>query len=1036
MNGLIRFSMRRVAAMIIMIALLFGVGMFSGSSLKMEMMPNIKAPYVSITTTYAASPQDVMNDITKPIEERINNMQGIETITSTSSDNISNILVKLKDSEDEEEKKREIESLLSDLNLPDSASKPKAATFGFSSIPSYYTALNAKDMSQLELDKLYKDVIKPGFESINGIDHIDSIGQRETKLDIRLDVDVLNSYGLTPSEVSQAIRAGLAGGAIGTVEFNGQTQMARITGDMKSLYNFKNMEIMNSSGQTVLLGEVAEITAITDSEYISRMDGQVAIGINLYKTGDANVVDFSAQATKLINQWQEQYPGISFKKVYDSADDVKSSLSGLLREGIIGMVLAAAMILFFLRNVRMTLIVLVSIPLSILLTLILMHAFNITLNIMTLGGMFIAVGRIVDDSIVVIENVYSNLEKAQERNESVVLMATKQVAMAITSSTLVTAAVFLPIGLVSGVIGQLFRPFAITVSCALLASLLVALTVIPMLSKLLVLKNVGKGGHTEHTDGKLNSIYKKILLWSLTHRVKTIVFSIVFFLVSIIGTVPFLPLTFMPEGEGSKQVSFNIKLPYETSLESTDLQVQQIEKLLQEAKDPNGDELFTFYQSLVGYDGTNNRVPYFAQIIAEVNGNATGEEVRKEYVKKINLMLPKGSELKEDSLGGGDGFGTTDFSYALQGDDQELLERGAQLVMDKLKDFPELTGVNSTMGDAKKEVNIAVSHTKAQQFGLSAAQIQSAVRAWIWKENLGDLRFDNVLYRTTLQLAEHHKNSLEQLGKIPIQSPTGQTVYLNEVADIKEVQARVALNRENLKQHIKITANIKADNKAAVSVQVGAELAKLQLPEGVNTQVSGVTDDIMKSFTEMFVAMGIAIGIVYLIMVLAFGNASTPFAILFSLPLAVIGGLIGLLITSETLNVTTLIGFMMLIGIVITNAIVLLDRAQQLLHEGMTVRNAIVEAGMVRLRPIIMTAGATIAAMLPLAIGLFHSESGGASLVSKGLAIVVIGGLTSSTLLTLVVVPVIYETLELWKTKLSNWSSRDRKSVDKAKVDV
>jgi len=1022
--------------MIIMVVLLFGVGVYSGSSLKMEMMPNIKTPYVSITTTYAASPQDVMNDITKPIEERINNVQGVEHITSTSSDNMSNVMVKLRESEDEEEKKREIESLLSDLYLPEGASKPKAATFGFSSYPSYYMALSAQDMSQLELDKLYKDIIKPGLESINGIDHIDSVGQRETKLDIRLDVDVLNAYGLTPSEVTQAIKANLAEGAIGTVEFNGQTQMARITGDMKSLYNFKNMEIKNSSGQIVLLGEVAQIKAITDSEYISRMDGNVAIGINLYKLGDANIVDFSSQTTTMIEQWEKQYPGISFQKIFDSADDVKSSLSGLLREGVIGMVLAAAMILFFLRNVRMTLIVLVSIPLSILLTLILMHAFHITLNIMTLGGMFIAVGRIVDDSIVVIENVYSNLEKAQERNESVILLATKQVAMAITSSTLVTAAVFLPIGLVSGIIGQLFRPFAITVSCALLASLLVALTIIPMLSKLLVLKKVGNVKHEEHTDGKLNRFYKKVLLWGLTHRVKTLVFSIIFFLVSIIGTVPFLPLTFMPDGEGSRQISFNIKLPYETSLESTDLQVQEIEKLLQEGKDSNGDKRFTFYQSLVGYDGSGNQLPYVAQIVAEVNENSSGEEVRKEYVKKINTLLPKGSELKEDSLGGGNGFGTTDFSYALQGDDQELLETGAQLVMDKLKDFSELTGVKSTMGDAKKEVNIAVSQTKAQQFGLSNAQIQSVVRAWIWKESLGDLRFDNVLYKTTLQLAEHNKNSLEQLGKIPILAPTGQTVYLNEVADIKEIQARVALNREDLKQHVTITANIKSDNKAAVSILVSAELAKLQLPEGVNTQVSGVTDDIMKSFSEMFVAMGVAIGIVYLIMVLAFGNASTPFAILFSLPLAVIGGLIGLLITKETLNVTTLIGFMMLIGIVITNAIVLLDRAQQLLQEGMTVRNAIVEAGMVRLRPIIMTAGATVAAMLPLAIGLFHSDSGGASLVSKGLAIVVIGGLISSTVLTLVVVPIIYETLELWKTKLSDWRNRDRKSVQKAKVEV
>ncbi len=1027
MNGLIRFSMKRIAAMMIMMALLLGVGMFSASSLKMETMPNISIPYVVIVTSYGAAPQDVMTDITKPIEEKIANLRGVDLISSVSSDNVSNITVKLKDSEDPEEKKREIESLLSDLVLPEGAAKPRAMTFGFSSFPAYYLALDAGDtMSQLELNKLYKDTIKPGFESISGFDHLDSIGQRETTLDIRLDVDVLNAYGLDPNQVSQSIRAGLTEGALGTVKFDGKSQMARLTGEIKSLYDFKNMEIMNSAGQTMLLGEVAEIKAVTESKFIARMDGNAAIGINLYKTSDANAVDFSSAANKMIAQWEQEYPGISFKKIYDAADDVKSSISGLLREGLIGMILASVMILVFLRNVRMTLIVLVSIPLSILLTLILMHGMNITLNIMTLGGMFIAVGRIVDDSIVVIENVYTNLEKAQERNESVILMATRQVAMAITSSTLVTAAVFLPIGLVSGQIGQVFRPFAITVSCALMASLLVALTVIPMLTKMMVLRSTKAGsGHTEHTDGKVTTFYKKVLLWSLTHRVKTMLLAIGFLIVSVIGTLPFIPLTFMPESEGSKQVSFTVKLPYETSLESTDLQVQQIEAMLQEAKDEQGASLFTFYESQVGYDGSETQAPYYAQILAEVNENADPVKVRKEFNERISALLPKGSKTEDAALTGGDGFSGADFSYALQGDDQTMLEQGAQLVLEKLKDFPEIANVKTTISDAKTEVNIAVNHAMAQQFGLTSAQIQSAVRAWIWKEELGDLRFDNVLYKTTLQLAEHHKNSLEQLGKIPMQTPTGQTVYLNEVATLKEAPAPVSLHRERLKQLVKIEASIKSENKAVVSILVSEELDKLQLPEGVSTQVSGVTDDIAKSFTEMFVAMIVAIGIVYLIMVLAFGNASTPFAILFSLPMAVIGGLIGLLVTGESLNVTTLIGFMMLIGIVITNAIVLLDRAQQLLAEGMTVRSAIVEAGMVRLRPIIMTAGATIAAMLPLAIGMFHSGAN-VSLVSKGLAIVVIGGLTSSTLLTLVVVPVVYETLEVWKAKLSRAGRRDR----------
>ncbi|RXZ82977.1 efflux RND transporter permease subunit [Paenibacillaceae bacterium] len=1034
MNGMIRFSMKRIAAMMIMIALLFATGLFSASSLKMETMPNISVPYVVIVTAYEASPQDVMIDITKPIEEKIENLRGVEQISSVSSDNVSNITVQLKESEDPEEKKREVESLLSDLMLPEGASKPSAMTFGYSSFPAYYLALNAGDMSQLELDKLYKDIIKPGFESINGIDHIDSVGERQTTLDIRLDVDVLTAFGLDPSQVSQTIRAALSEGAIGTVKFDGKTQMARITGDIKSLHSFRQMEITNNAGQTMLLGEVAQIKAVTESKFIARMDGNSAIGINLYKTSDANAVDFSNQANRMIAEWEQKYPGISFKSIYDAADDVKSSINGLLREGFIGMVLASIMILLFLRNVRMTLIVLVSIPLSILLTLILMQYMNITLNIMTLGGMFIAVGRIVDDSIVVIENVYSNLERAHEKNESVILMATRQVSMAITSSTLVTAGVFLPIGFVSGPVGQLFRPFAITVSCALLASLLVALTVIPMLTKLLVLRKI-KDGHSDHTKGRTVSFYKKLLVWSLTNRIKTMLLAGIFLIVSIIGTLPFIPLTFLPDGEGSRQISFDIKLPYETSLESTDLQTQQIEALLREAKDDKGNPLFTFYEALVGYNGTDTQAPYYAQILAEVNETADTKAVRAAYSERVLAMLPKGSEIMANALEGGDGLGSTDYSYALQGDDQELLEQGAQLITEKLKDFPEITNVKTTVSDAKTEVNIAVSHTKAQQFGLSAAYIQQVVRSWIWKEELGDLRFDNILYKTTIQLAEHHKNSLEQLGKIPLHTASGQTVFLNEVATLQEEAAPVAINRENLKQLVKITASIDSANKALVSAQVSAELDKIELPEGVSTQISGVSDDIQKSFTEMFVAMIVAIGIVYLIMVLAFGNASTPFAILFSLPLAIIGGMIGLLITNESLNVTTLIGFMMLIGIVITNAIVLLDRAQQLLAEGRTVREAIIGAGMERLRPIIMTAGATIAAMLPLALGMFHSAEG-ASLVSKGLAIVVIGGLTSSTLLTLVVVPVVYETLELWKAKLSGWVRRDRKPAGKAKLEA
>jgi multidrug efflux pump subunit AcrB len=1016
MKGIIGFSMKNVSAVIIAIALLFGGGIYAATTLKVENMPDVSFPIVMITTSYPAPPKDVMDEVTKPIEDKLANVEGLDLLSSTSSDNMSMIIAQFEQSVDVDEKKQEIDSLLQDVRLPGTAARPKAATFGFASIPAMYLAVYAGDgMSQTELDKLYKDEIGPGFESIKGVDHIDSVGERETSVDIQLSADTLSSYGLTPSQVSGAIKSALSNGAIGSVEFDGNAKMARVTGDLDSLYSLENLEIASPKGQTLLLKELAQIKAVSESEFIARIDGKPAVGIHLYKTSDANAVDFSDAANELIAKWEQQLPNVTFKKVYDSADDVRESISGLLKEGIIGAVLASLMILLFLRNVRMTLIVLVSIPLSVLITLLLMSYFGITLNIMSLGGMFIAIGRIVDDSIVVIENTFTNLQKAQERNESVILNATRQVAMAITSSTLATVGVFAPIGMVSGIVGGFFRPFAVTVACALLASLLVALTVIPMMAKLLVLRSGKIGHHDENAKSKLTTLYERALTWSLSHRIKTLLVSGLLFVVTVAVTVPMLKVAFIPDSSAERQMSYTIKLPYETSLESTNQQTSQIESMLREAKDASGEPLFTFVESLVGYNNDDEQVAYIAQIYTEVNANAEPDQVKKQFGDMILAGLPSGSEVTPGSLaGGGGGFSSTDFSYSLKGDDQEALVRSAAVVKEKLKEFPELTDVKDSLSDSKTEVKITVDQAKARSFGLSAATVRESARAWIQKEELGDLKFDNVLYTTTVQLAKSDKNSLEQLGKMPLQASNGSIIYLNEIAKLQEVQAPAALSREDRSQVVKITAGIDSADKGTVSSRVSLALAGVELPEGVSREVKGVSADIEESFTQLFVAMAVAVMIVYLIMVLAFGNASAPFAILFSLPLAVIGGLLGLVVSGESLNITSLIGFMMLIGIVVTNAIVLIDRAQQLRKEGYTVRHALIEAGLVRLRPIIMTAGATIVAMLPLALGFSHG-----TLISKGLAVVVIGGLTTSTLLTLVVVPVVYELIEAFKSRLA-----------------
>jgi len=1032
LKGLISFSMNKVAAMVIMIAIVFGAGSFAGSSLKVENMPDVSFPYLIITTAYQASPQDVMNLVTKPIEDKIANVADLNSLTSTSSDGSSVVFAEFKERVDIDKKKQELESLVQDVSVPREAGRPKVATIGFASIPAYYMAVYADaTISQTELDRLYEKEMKPGLDAISGIDHIDTIGARTSSLDIQLKADTLTAYGLSPASVTASIQSEMANGSVGIVKFDGNTQIARVKGQLGSLYELENLEIPTPSGQTLLLKELADIVAVNESEFIARMDGMPAIGIHLYKSSGMNAVDFSDETNALIAKWESSLPGITFKKVYDGADEVRESISGLLREGLIGIVLASLMILLFLKNVRMTLIVVVSIPLSVLITLIFMNAMNITLNIMSLGGMFIAVGRIVDDSIVVIESIYANLQKAQKRNESVILLAVRQVAMAISSSTFVTVGVFLPIAFVSGIVGGFFRPFAVTVACALLASLLVALTVIPMMAKLMVLRDRKGMNAEEHSEGKSVKFYERVLVWSLNNRIKTLLFSGLLLVATVVVTVPNLPKTFMPEGEPDKQMNFTIKLPYETSFDTTDMQAKQIETLLRDAKDGKNEPLFTFVETLVGYSWSDDRVPYTVEIITETKADADPEAVKERFKNLIAAGLPKGSEVLPGSLAGGSGYSPIDFTYVIYGEDQPLLEQAVVQIKDKLKDFPEMKEVKDNLGDAKKELQITVFPSKARQFGLDVPRVQEMTAMWIARQELGNVRLDNTVYKTAIELSPRDKNSIAQLGRMPIPTADGSVVYLNEIAKLEEVEAPTALQRDSQKLMVQVTAKIDSADKATVSAKVTETLGQLELPSGVTTTTRGVSAEMDESFAQLFAAMGAAIAIVYLIMVLCFGNAGTPFAILFSLPLAVIGGLLGLWIARDSINVTSLIGFMMLIGIVVTNAIVLLDRTQQLRKEGYLVRPALIESGKVRLRPIIMTAGATIAAMVPLALGLSHG-----TLISKGLAVVVIGGLITSTVLTLVVVPIAYEMIESFKARMGRLFGADRKARPNTEAEI
>jgi multidrug efflux pump subunit AcrB len=632
MNKLTQFSMKNITAVIIITLLLLGGGMYTATTLKVESFPDISFPVVLVNTQYTAPPKDVLDDVTKPLEKAVSSLEGIKNLTSTSSDNFSSIVIELEGDVKSEDAKRDVESLIANVNLPQDAEKPKVQTFGFASEPVYYLSVyGTNGMSQQDLDKIYKDVILPGFESIKGIDHVDSIGNQEAVLTMKLDANALGNYNLTPAQVSNSIKFALQTSPAGSVDFNGNTQMVRVKSDLNSVYNLENMKITTATGDTLLLKQIAKVEAITESEFRSRLNGQPAIGVHLFKTKNANAVEFGDEADQLMAAWKEQYPNIVFHTIYNSAVDIKHSINGMVQEGSLGAILASVMILLFLRNIRMTAIVLVSIPLSMLVTLLFMGPLDISLNIMTLGGMAIAIGRVVDDSIVVIENIYSELEKAQERNESVIKMATAQVASAITSSTITTVGVFGPIAFVSGVLGEVFRPFAITLVVALMSSLLVALTVIPMMAKLMVMKGKIKAHDEENSLGKFSKGYKKTLIWSLNNSKKTLLLALILFLVTIASTVPFLSTSFMPESSADKQMQFTIKMPRETTIDSMDAKVKEIEGVMRESKDSAGAPTFDYVESLIGYNNGTDQIPYRTMFFAAASQASDAKQVVKDF---------------------------------------------------------------------------------------------------------------------------------------------------------------------------------------------------------------------------------------------------------------------------------------------------------------------------------------------------------------------------------------------------------------------
>ncbi len=1051
MKRIIQFSVNNKFALWLLTIIVTVAGIYAGTTMKLETLPDITTPTVSVTTIYpGATPEQVLDEVSRELESKVENLGGVETVRSSSFQNASNLQIDYSFSTDMDEAEQKVKEALANVELPEGAQEPQVSRISFDAFPVIGFAVSDEKRSLSDLTKLVESELQPKLEGIEGAQTVQIAGQEIRRIEIQFDEKKLQQYGLTEENVKQLIQANDSRLALGLYELGDQEQAVVLDGKATTVNELKNLRLPYTpqpsaeTGQaspgagaqaptgapaqateapasnpaapttaaptqvpTVKLSQLATIEDKGIEESISRSNGERSIGVQVTKSQDANTVEVVNAVKETIQAFEKDNSTVKASVTLDQGKPIEESVSTMVSKALIGALFAVIIILLFLRNIKSTIIAVISIPLSLLMAILVLKQLDISLNIMTLGAMTVAIGRVVDDSIVVIENIYRRLTDPTEplKGKALIIDATREVFIPVASSTIVTIAVFLPLGFVTGFVGELFLPFALTVVFALFASLIVAVTVVPMFADSLFKR--GKAPKPEKEDGgKLANWYRGVLNWSLNH--KLVVFGLaVLLLIGSFALVPTIGVNFLnQESEKTFYVTYNPK-PGQTlddSLKAADLAEGYFEK----QRDVDNLQ-FTVGGENPLNPGNTKQAVFIAQYDPDT---ADFADVKQQAIKQLNKEIPTGEWKEQDFSGGAASSGVSYSVYANSIEDlQKITPEFVKAIEGESKYVRKVT---TDLKESYTQYTFEVDQQKAAEFGISTAQLAQGIANVQGEEKpLSTIKVDGKELDVIVPNEQTTYDSINDLQKTDVTTPLGVR-KLSDFVSVKKGTTPDSLSERDGKLVATVTAELKTDKATEASQAIDKTVKKINLPTGVSYKAGGVTEQIQESFTQLGLAMAAAVAIVYLVLVVTFGGALTPLVILFSLPFAIIGGLLALLITGETISVSSLIGALMLIGIVVTNAIVLIDRVIHKEKEGLDTREALLDAAGTRLRPILMTALATIGALSPLALGL----EGGA-LISKGLGVTVIGGLTSSTLLTLLIVPIVYEFFARFRKKKS-----------------
>lgn len=1015
MGGIATFIKRPVfTTMLVMLLVVFGLGSYP--SLGIDLNPDVDFPLVMVSVSFAGtSPEEMESLVTKPIEDAVSSLSGIKNLSSVTREGSSQITIEFEFGTDPKLAANEVREkvAVARKRLPDQADEPVIQRFDMGAQAIVYYSLSSDTRSSGDIRKLATDIVKDELQRIDGVADVTISGGSEREIRVAVDSKKLAAYSISMAQILDAVNSQNLNAPGGRVSEKGTELTVRTIGKYKNVADIQNVIVANKDGLLIRLSDVATVADTwAEERMLARANGQPSVLIAVQKQSGTNTVAIAEKVKTTMTSIQTLLPpDVKVAITRDSSQYIRSSVNDVMESMIFGGLLAVAITFLFLQNTRATIIGAIAIPTSVVATFFLLKMMNFTLNNMSLMGLSLAVGILIDDAIVVIENIYRHMELGKSPMEAA-RDGTSEISLAVMATTLSILAVFVPVGSMNGIVGQFFKQFGLTVAFAVAFSLFVALTLTPMLSAYWL-----KGGH-EQTAGQsgrksrikifldrfeagfleFQQFYRRVLGWSLAHPKKLVAIAVLSLFANGL-LLPFLGSEFQPTYD-SGEFNITMNAPAGTSLEKMRELVKPVEEQVLAIQERESSYL------IIGSGGQAGKATMGIKLVPAGERSRSMDKIMDELRLKFrDIGRLKVTVTNNQGMGRGD---SRPVQIALRGPELDKLNQMAQQLVEKIRQIPGTTDVDISAEQSSPEIQVAVDPVRVSDAGLDTTTVATTIQmAFLGATTRNEFNPTDKDYQIRVQLEEQGRSSLDDVANLLIASKTGNFVRLGDIANVTLSSGPTQIDRESRQRQVIVYANVVGVSAGDVTAKVKELMPSLNLPLGYSYKFVGQAQTMQDSFMEIAKALLLAVVLIYMVLAAQFESFVHPFTIMLSLPFSLTGAILGLLIAGQTMNIISLIGVIMLMGLVTKNAILLVDYANQLRHQGMPIIDALIEAGAVRLRPILMTTAAMIFGMMPIALGI-----GSGAEMRQSMGVVLIGGLITSTMLTLLVVPAVYLLIE------------------------